>query len=122
MDREKFKDCMENRRPKGTVYDQKYVDEVIRTSIDSNLSDGQPRGNHNLIIVMEELAELSQEIAKKLRGKEDPTGILEELADVALGVFYLQDICGIGDDELKRAILVKIDRLHDGLAQRGYFN
>lgn len=122
MDREKFEDWMKNRRPEGTAYDQEYVDGVIRASIDSNMSDGQPRGSHNLIIVMEELAELSQEVAKKLRGKEDRTGLLEELADVALGVFYLQEICNIDDDELKRAMLVKIDRLHDGLAQRGYFN
>lgn len=43
-----------------------WITNVLIESIDSNLSDGNPRGHRNLIIVMEELAELSQAIAKVL--------------------------------------------------------
>ena len=43
----------------------------------------------NLIIVREELSELSKEISKELRGQGDKYNILEELADVPLGIYYV---------------------------------
>lgn len=62
--------------------DKTWIMDVLRKSIDSNLYDGNPRGHRNLIIVIEELSELSKEISKQLRDKGDPYNILEELADV----------------------------------------
>lgn len=61
---------------------------------------------------MEELAELSQQIAKQLRGKGNYYNILEELADVYLGIYYVQDIVGIKNDDLYKAMNIKIDRLN----------
>ena len=60
---------------------------------------------------MEELAELAQEISKFLRGKGDFNGLLEELADVETMVYYLKAIVGITDDDIQKAMTVKIERL-----------
>ena len=92
---------------------------TIRQSIDS-IKDGNPRGHRHLIITMEELAELSQEVSKQLREKGDHFHILEELADVQLCVYIIQEICNISDDELNKAINVKSDRVSD-LVNKGKF-
>ena len=78
-----------------------------QVTIDSNLQDANPRVHRKLIIVMEKLSELSNEISKELRGKDDKYIILEELADVQLGIYYVQEICGIHYDDLHMAINVK---------------
>lgn len=101
--------------------DKKWISKVLNTSIDCNLHDGNPRGHHNLIIVMEELAELSKEISKQLRGKGDNINILEELADVQIGIYYVQNICNISSDMLNKAINVKTERLEKVLNETGIF-
>lgn len=97
------------------------INDVIVKSINSNLIDGNPRGHRNLIIVMEELAELSQEVSKQIRGKGDRVAIIEESADVLLSIRYIQEIVGISDDELNRAVAVKSERLADVLTQTGSY-
>ncbi len=67
--------------------DKPWMLNIINQSIDSNLHDGNPRGHRNLIIATEELAELSKEILKKLRGKGNLYNLLEELADVQLAIY-----------------------------------
>ena len=67
-------------------------------------------GAVNLVIVMEELAELQQQLSKHIRGKEDFECLVEELGDVMLGVYYVQEICGISDEMLHKAMNVKLDR------------
>ncbi len=67
-----------------------------------------PRGYRNLIIAMEECGELIQEISKELRGKKDHLKLLQELADVQLSIYYIQEVCGISDEELNQAINVKM--------------
>lgn len=64
---------------------------------------------------MEELAELAQEISKVLRGKARPAGVLEELADVQIGIYYVQEVMGISDEELAKAVAVKIKRLEKNI-------
>ena len=95
------------------------INSVIVDSINSNVGDGNPRGHRNLIIVMEELAELAQEVSKELRGKGNVNALIEESADVLLGIRYIQEIVGITNDELNRAMAVKTERLSDVLAQAG---
>lgn len=98
-----------------------WITNVLIESIDSNLSDGNPRGYRNLIIVMEELAELSQAIAKELRDKGDNINLLEELADVQLGIYYIQEIFGITDEHLHKAMNVKMKRLENVLQHNGKY-
>lgn len=64
----------------------------------------------NLVIVMEELAELQQQLSKYIRGKEDFECLVEELGDVMLGIYYVQEICGISDEMLHKAMNVKLER------------
>lgn len=85
------------------------IQENINTLKDRSIKDGC----YNLVIVMEELAELSQAISKVLRGKEDRTNLIEELADVSICIEYIKSICDINQDELDRAISVKAKRLQE---------
>lgn len=101
--------------------DKEWMLNVLNQSVDSNLPDGNPRGHRNLIIVMEELSELSKEISKELRGKGDNTNILEELADVQLGIYYVQEICKINNEDLHKAMNVKMKRLEDVLKSNGKY-
>lgn len=73
------------------------------------------RGFHNTVIVIEELAELAQELSKALRGKGDINAILEELADVSIGVDYVKEIFDITDKELDYARSIKMIELNNKL-------
>lgn len=97
------------------------IEEILIRSIESNLGDGNPRGHRNLIIFQEELSELTKEISKELRGKGNKVNILEELADVQISIYYIQNICHITNSELDKAIAVKMKRLNDILVENGMF-
>ena len=45
----------------------------------------------------------------------------EEMADVALGLVYLQEICGVSTLDLYKAMNVKIDRLERILDEKGVY-
>ena len=64
-----------------------------------------------LQIAQEECAELIQAISKKLRGvSKDNVDILEELADVKICLDMIIIACCFTDNDLQRAIDVKIER------------
>lgn len=67
-------------------------------------------GTLNSIIVMEELNELSIEVSKAMRGNLDTFGMLEEMADVYLGLYYLMEIYEISPKSFARAVNVKMER------------
>lgn len=83
---------------------------IIRESIDCKM---EICSHHDLIICMEELAELQQALSKELRGKGDSVNILEEVADVLLCIGFIQEIVGLSDDLIVSAMNVKIDRLEN---------
>ena len=118
MDREKFISQLSTAEEN---IDKQWVMDVMKRSVDSNLKDGNPRGHRNLIIVMEELSELSKEVSKELRGKGDQYNILKELADVQLSIYYVQEVCGIKDEDLHKAMNIKMKRLEDILYEKGKY-
>lgn len=59
-------------------------------------------------IAKEEAAELIIEISKFTRHKGDRIGLLEEMADVYICLWNLRQIHNLTNDELERAILVKL--------------
>ena len=118
MDKETF---IEQFNKADSSINKEWLLDTLNRSVDSNLSDGNPRGHRNLIIAMEELSELSKEISKELRGKGDKTNILEELADVQIGLYYVQEICKINDGDLHKAINVKMKRLENILKANGKY-
>jgi len=105
MDREKFAKKMKNASPD---IDMSYIDSVIKASLSP---EGEfCKGFKNLIVVNEEFAECQQEVSKFMRGKFDRIGLIEETADVLIGIRCIQFICGVSDEELKKAINIKIQR------------
>lgn len=118
MDKNEF---VEGLKEASEKLDKEQILKIINKSIESNLYDGNPRGHRNLIIVMEELAELAQKISKCLRDKQDLVGLVEELADVQLGIFCVQEIFKIDDDKLNQAINVKMNRVHNRLLEKGVY-
>ena len=114
MDKTEFHNQLTN---ESTDIDIKYIDKVIEESIkplvdviDSPYDISKVDGVYNLVVVMEELGELTQEISRFIRGKGDKEALMEELADTCLGIKYVQLLCDISDDELKKAINVKTKR------------
>lgn len=105
------------------LFEEKYnkaesiVQEDERINCELKVLDSNPLnigiGTRNLVIVMEELAELSQQISKYLRGKEDHLGLVEELADVTMGLDYVKHICNITDKEVNKTINVKLEKLQN---------
>ena len=72
-----------------------------------------PSGAVNLVICMEELSELQKEVSKLLRNKGDKIALTEEIADVLIGMEYVKIITGIEEEDINRAINVKLDRLEE---------
>lgn len=105
----------------GDKYNKEHIIKVIRDSIEANSVDRAPRGSRNLIIVMEELAELSQQVSKQLRGNCNKFDLLQELADVQLCIYYIQEICNINDKQLQDAMVVKSNRVEEGLIKNGQY-
>lgn len=117
MDRNKFVKELKD----SEAMSNSCIEDILNRSIESNIGDGNPRGHRNLIICQEELSELAKEISKELRGKGDRVNILEELADVQISIYYIQNICHITDSELNKAIAVKMKRVDDILTANNMF-
>lgn len=60
------------------------------------------------IVTMEELAELQKEISKKARRGGNNSDLLQELADVYICLEYVRALTGITEEEVYRAIDVKL--------------
>lgn len=109
MNKKKFEKEMKTAK---TYLDVAAIKRTVKEIVDKcSVKDiAYPRGHRNLIIAMEEFAEVTKEITKVLRGKEDHVELVEELADAYLSIAYVQEVCHISDEELNKAINVKIDR------------
>ena len=108
MDRDKFISAMEKA---SDVVSDDSMDRYLMEVLDPDPLYINTPGTRNLVIVMEELAELQQQISKYLRGKGDMVGLTEELGDVYLSLRYVEFICGVNKSDIRKAMNVKIDRL-----------
>lgn len=87
--------------------DCKKMDEQIKRTMDPNpIFIGKP-GTRNLIIIIEELAELQevildihQQTPSMTLNKDNALHLQEELGDVIMAMKYVQFICDISDTEL----------------------
>lgn len=68
-----------------------------------------------LIIIMEELAELIQQVSKVYRHQEDPMHLLEEIADVYICLEQLKMIARIPPAAIDAAMLVKLNTIEERL-------
>lgn len=63
------------------------------------------------MVIMEELAELQQMVSKFARGElKDMDMLLEEIADVTIGISMLQRLSGLNNNDVLRALKVKLYR------------
>ena len=67
------------------------------------------------VIPIEEMAELTQELSKIIRGKEsnnpsENIGLLEELTDVQICLDNLKIALGVNDEQMKYMIDIKMER------------
>lgn len=128
MDRELFKKALDFQlSPKGRINDLTIEEQldILKESIRvfDEKCPGGFSGYHNILIVQEELAELIQVLSKSLRsnGMSDMTGIIEELADVSIGLDYVKEVFGITDEQLHQARTIKMRRLKGNLtSESGY--
>ena len=118
MDKKKF---LEEMKKNIEPLEKEDIMDIIHRSV-SQADSINPRGHRNLIIVMEELAELAQEVSKNLRGRANYYDLLEEMADNQLSLYYLQDICGISDEDLQKAIRIKAERVDKVVRQQGEYH
>lgn len=63
-----------------------------------------------LVLAMEEFSELSQELSKVIRRRGNNIAVLEELADVTLMCKYIQTSMGFSNEDIARAVNVKLGR------------
>lgn len=110
MNKELF---IEKMKDASSTINSNYCTDVIRGSLRNMQEEQNQKGAMNIIIIMEELAELQQELSKALRGKGDRMSLIEELADTYLGVKYTQEIFDISDETLAKAVNVKLNRQNE---------
>lgn len=117
MDREKFVEELHKMDPDynpGYVKRPTEIDDVMQACIDHAKNNYMQDNNmYQFAVVIEEMAELTQELTKMLRGRDNRTGVVEELADVQLCVWVTMKMLGITDEEINQAIQVKSDRQKD---------
>ena len=89
----------------NTNFDKDRFESITNKSL---LVDGE---QESMIIVMEELAELSQATSKQLRNKGDYYNLIEEMADVVICLQFLKDNYNISKEDLIKSINTKIDRI-----------
>lgn len=94
----------------------------IHYMIDNTSAAPNVRGRETLVIIMEELAELSKEVAKAYRDKVDYFNLLQEMGDVLICLDSLQDIFGISDEDLQKAKNVKLARNMQRVKDNGTFD
>lgn len=126
MDREKFVEELHKMDPDynpGYVKRPTEIDDVVQACIDHAKNNYmQDNKMYQLVVVIEEMAELTQELTKMLRGRDNRTGVVEELADVQLCVWVTMKMLGITDKELNQAIQVKSDRQKNKKCKRKITN
>ena len=101
MDKSEFLDKYKNA---SETLNKTWINSVIDKADDIGMRFYEKRGHENLIIDMEEMAELTQEISKLIRGKGDYFSLLEEMADVQICLYHLQNLYKISDENLNKAI------------------
>jgi len=71
---------------------------------------------HQTFVAIEEMAELTKELTKNIRGNDNREGIIEEMADVYICLNQMQLIHGIGLNEIVEMMEKKFKRTEERLA------
>ena len=101
MEKEKFRKLYE--KASIIVDGNRKTKEEIRTLDTTPVYIGH--GTRNLIIVMEELAELQEQLALQSVGSGERLCLIEETADVYMAMDYVRMICNITELEIQEQII-----------------
>lgn len=118
MNSEKFKNAF---LEAGEYLDPERIDYVTDKVLLSELEFGDNMLLHMKILCIEELGELIQAITKNLRGKNNTANVLEEMADVTIMLRYLKKMYGFTDEQLGKAVNVKLDRAENIVTRYGCY-
>ena len=92
-----------------------YQDAVLKRAVDVFGAELQA------VIFMEEMAELTQELSKFIRGEDNKDAIIEEAADVVLMAAQLPFVLSVDAkdffDELQQVVVYKAERLAKRIKQ-----
>ena len=83
--------------------------QVIRAVID------RKGHTHQTIIAIEEMAELTKELTKYIRGKGNHDHLLEEVADVKICIDQIQEMYNLRNEEVTEKMALKLIRLDERL-------
>lgn len=100
-----------------TINKRELRQNIIRLATTDRI-ENIPNVHPELIVAIEELAELQKEVTKYIRGRGDQVGLTEEIADAIIGILYIQTICGIETNDIYKAMNVKHDRIKWLLSER----
>ena len=122
MDREEFINEFSSTdiKSKDDMYfnlDKLNTEAISHDSLHFNFEGKHIRGLTSLVIFMEEMSELQKEMSKVIRNKGDRFNILEELADVSICIERIKLLLNISDEELYKAMQVKMNRFEKRLKQ-----
>lgn len=70
-----------------------------------------------LVVTLEELSELQKEVTKQIRNDGKIENLVEEMSDVYIVMEYLKMIFAVSDEDIKKEIGVKLNRLSDRLGK-----
>lgn len=93
--------------------DMEHIDMVISQCLDQchDKFPEYPRGHMNLMTTMEEAAELTESISRRMRERtQDNYDILQKMADVIIAIWCIAQIYGISHESIEKAINVKIEQ------------
>lgn len=101
------------------------VEEIILNLLEeeSEIDDSQKMAiemygkEHQTMIAIEEMSELTKEISKEYRGQENIDKITEEIADVYICLEQLQMIYGIENEDLDEMIQKKMERNYNRMIE-----
>ncbi len=109
MDKQEFHTMLQSDAISPNI-DRAYMYNTLRNSYRPLQDELNNNGTLNLMITVEEFGELQQQVVKYIRGKGTHEGLLEEVADAYLCLEYIKDICGLSEEEVRKAINIKLQR------------
>lgn len=114
MNREKINNALQNEREKYLNYESTHDVHELE-SLYLRIADEIPedKDSQPMVIAMEECGELSQAIAKGIRGKADVVNLAEEIADVQVIIDYVKIKWNLSDDDIKIIRALKLEQLED---------
>lgn len=75
-------------------------------------------GKHQVIVAMEELAELIQQLSKSVRGSDNRIEIVEEIADVQIMLEQMRIFFNISTAEIYDVMRLKLERETERINER----